>query len=366
MRFFKYIFIAIVVIGLQLNANEWVEDWDKEAITKPVLLQKGKSQHWCPVCAMSIKKFYKTSHAAKLEDGTQRQYCSMRCLLVDHKEHGVDMNSVQSIDNKTEKLIDSKGAFYVVDSDIPGTMSKVSKLSFSSKDDAKKFMDEYGGRIEGFEEALNMASLSLNNDLDMIMLKKNKKVYPMGKKVFTKMCNQDIDPSKYNQINHLKADIKNNKLCKELNPKQLQVVSLYLYEVVRAGKLKQSGDVIIVTKEEKCPVCGMYVYKYPRWAAQIFYTNPNKHFSFDGVKDLMKYYFTHKENIEKILVTDYYSQKTIDGTKAYYVIGSDVYGPMGKEFIPFANKSDAKTFMQDHKGEMVMQFLDINQDCKIF
>ena len=50
------------------------------------------------------------------------------------------------------------------------------------------------------------------------------------------------------------------------------------------------------------------------------------------------------ENITKILVTDYYSQKAIDGTKAYYVIRSDVYGPMGHEFIPFASMEDAKTF----------------------
>lgn len=358
MKIFRYLLLLALVVSFS-QANEWVEDWDKEAITKPVLVQDGKSKAWCPVCSMSIKKFYKTSHTAKSKDGTQRQYCSIRCLVVDHKEHGVDLNTIKSIDNKTEKLIDVRKAYYVVDSDIPGTMSKVSKLSFSSKDDALKFVDEYEGKLVNFKEAFNMATVSLKKDLDMIMLKKNKKVYPMGKKIYNKMCNKDIELDKYNQINNLKADIKNKKLCKKLNPRQLQMVSLYLYEVVRIGKLKSTGETISVKKEDKCPVCGMFVYKYPRWAAKIFYKDSN-YFAFDGVKDLMKYYFNNKENIQKILVTDYYSQKAINGKKAYYVVGSDTYGPMGNELIPFASYDDAVTFKSDHKGKHIVQFKDIS------
>ena len=36
---------------------------------------------------------------------------------------------------------------------------------------------------------------------------------------------------------------------------------------------------------------------------------------------------------------------TIDGKKAFYVIRSDIYGPMGHEFIPFSSKEDAQTFV---------------------
>ena len=91
----------------------------------------------------------------------------------------------------------------------------------------------------------------------------------------------------------------------------------------------------------------MFTYKYPKWAAQIFYKHGDHehHYSFDGVKDMMKFYFdpmewgkyemAKKESISKILVTDYYSQKAIDAKVSYFVIGSDVYGPMGNELIPF-------------------------------
>ena len=120
----------------------------------------------------------------------------------------------------------------------------------------------------------------------------------------------------------------------------------------------------------------MFVAKYPRWVAQIIYTHNNHEhkFSFDGVKDLMKFYFDPKlwlsseykhpilkKNIKNILVTDYYSQKPIDGSKAYYVIGSDVYGPMGNELIPFENKEDAITFKKDHDGTKIIEFEKITQ-----
>ena len=194
---------------------------------------------------------------------------------------------------------------------------------------------------------------------------KEKKIYPMGKKIFNKICKKDIKPQDYISITELKSAIVKQKLCKRLKEKQLHAVSLYLWDVKRLGHLKNSMETIKVTKDEKCPICGMFVYKYPRWVGQIFYAQ--KHYSFDGVKDLMKYYFS-KENqksldkIEKILVTDYYSQKSIDAKKAYFVIGSDIYGPMGDELIPFANKDDAKTFYMDHRARKILQFDEIQEN----
>ena len=183
----------------------------------------------------------------------------------------------------------------------------------------------------------------------------------VGQKIFTKKCKKDIDLNSYIEINELKASIKNNKLCGELKEKHLQALSLYLWEVKRFGDLATIKDSIHVTKDEKCPICGMFVYKYPRWATQIFY-GEDKHYSFDGVKDMMKYYFEHKKGISKMLVLDYYSQKAIDASKAYYVIGSDIYGPMGNELIAFKNESSAKTFYMDHRAKKIVNFKDITQD----
>ncbi len=355
----KKLFI-LITFALLLSLNLNAASFSKVATQTPVLTQKGHEKHWCPVCGMSIKAFYKTSHTSKLQNDTPRQYCSMRCLVVDMQEYGIDTSLVKVVDAKSERLIDANAAFYVVGSKVQGTMTKVSKLAFENEADAKEFAKKNKGKVLGFKEAMAIAKESLKSDIAMLTNKKEKKIYPMGKKIFAKACKQDIDLNSYIEINELKASIKNDKLCKPLKEKQLQALALYLWEVKRFGDLDTAEGSIHVTKDEKCPICGMFVYKYPRWAAQIFY-GEEKHYSFDGMKDLMKYYFDNKEGISKILTRDYYSQKTIDATKAYYVLGSDVYGPMGNELIAFKNESEAKTFYMDHRGTSVMSFDEITK-----
>lgn len=366
----KTLFIILFsALFINLNANSF----SKKATVEPELTQKGEEKHWCPICGMSIEKHYKTSHASKLENGTPRQYCSIRCLAKDKEEYGIDDNHIQVVDAKSEKLINAKKAFYILGSKVKGTMATVSKIAFEKEDDAKEFKKKFGGKIVSFDEALEKAQKDLKEDDKKFKTKKIKKLYPKGKKIFEKLCSQNIDPTEYLEINELKADIKNSKLCKKLDEKKLQALALYLWEVKRFGTLDSIENRVVVEENEKCPVCGMFVAKYPRWAAQIFFKhNEYEHkFSFDGVKDMMKFYFNPKKwgdypvtkkIITKILVTDYYSQEGIDGTKAYYVIGSDVYGPMGHELIPFQKEEDAKIFKKDHSGTKIIQFKDIKEN----
>jgi copper chaperone NosL len=120
---------------------------------------------------------------------------------------------------------------------------------------------------------------------------------------------------------------------------------------------------------DKCPVCGMFVAKYPDFVAQIIFKD-GSHAFFDGVKDMMKFYFDLPKynpkktgaDIAAILVTDYYKMTLIDGLQAFYVIGSDVYGPMGKELMPFKDEAAAKEFKVDHKGTSILSFKDITTE----
>jgi nitrous oxide reductase accessory protein NosL len=123
------------------------------------------------------------------------------------------------------------------------------------------------------------------------------------------------------------------------------------------------------TPKDKCPVCGMFVAKYPDFLARITFKDGSYAF-FDGTKDMLKYYFNLKkfspkkrgEDIDSIYVTDYYSLTLIDGHRAFYVLGSDVCGPMGKELIPLEKEADAKGFMQDHKGQSTLKFKEITYE----
>ena len=131
----------------------------------------------------------------------------------------------------------------------------------------------------------------------------------------------------------------------------------------------QTKDPLKPSQEDKCPVCGMFVYRYPDWIAEIIFKDGSAVF-FDGTKDLVKYYFKLKEyspdrnkrNIAAIYVTEYYDMKMIDVRKAFFVIGSDVFGPMGHELIPLSSEADARAFMIDHRGKRILRFEEITPE----
>lgn len=121
--------------------------------------------------------------------------------------------------------------------------------------------------------------------------------------------------------------------------------------------------------KDKCPVCGMFVAKYPDFIVEVVFHDGSRAY-FDGVKDMYKYYFNLKKynpskkqaDIEALYVTDYYSMNPVDGFRAFYVMGSNVYGPMGRELIPFAKEADAKEFMTDHGGKSLLTFKEVTPD----
>jgi len=188
---------------------------------------------------------------------------------------------------------------------------------------------------------------------------KEKKIYPMGKKIYDKKCPQ-LDITKYKTYETLRSDIVDNKKCGALNTKYADALLLYLWEVKKVDKSEKKYPKIRVTKEQKCPVCGMFLYKYPNWVTMIEY-NDGKKVYFDGMKDLFRYYFSHKENIKEILTQEYYTQKTISAKDAYFVLGSDIYGPMGRELIGFKDKKTADKFLLDHRGKKVLKFENITK-----
>jgi len=139
--------------------------------------------------------------------------------------------------------------------------------------------------------------------------------------------------------------------------------------LIAAAGLAETKGPVKPTKEDKCPVCGMFVYKYPDWIAEIIFKDGSTVF-FDGTKDLVKYYFNIQEyspgrnrrDIAAIYVSEYYDMKPIDARKAFFVMGSDVYGPMGHELIPLSNEADARTFMIDHRGKKILRFEEITPE----
>jgi copper chaperone NosL len=118
--------------------------------------------------------------------------------------------------------------------------------------------------------------------------------------------------------------------------------------------------------KDKCPVCGMFVAKYPDWVATLMFKDGTILY-FDGPKDLFKFLLDLKQyapgkgqsDVDRFFVNDYYSVRQIDGHEAFYVLGSDVYGPMGKELIPFEKEADARGFLKDHGGRSILRYHEV-------
>jgi nitrous oxide reductase accessory protein NosL len=118
---------------------------------------------------------------------------------------------------------------------------------------------------------------------------------------------------------------------------------------------------------EKCPVCGMFVARYPEWVAAVEFADGSRAV-FDGAKDLFRFLAEPGKflpgrsaaDVKAVLVTDYYAVKAVDGRAAFFVLGSDVLGPMGRELVPFGAEADAREFLADHRGTRVLRFAEVS------
>lgn len=117
---------------------------------------------------------------------------------------------------------------------------------------------------------------------------------------------------------------------------------------------------------DKCPVCGMFVARYPEWVATVRWADGGQSV-FDGPKDLLKFLLDVKhyapgrrrEDVRAIFVSDYYEVEPVKAEAAFFVLGSDVYGPMGRELIPFASARAAEEFRRDHHGTRVLRWAEV-------
>ena len=123
------------------------------------------------------------------------------------------------------------------------------------------------------------------------------------------------------------------------------------------------------SQQDRCPVCGMFVSMFADWNGEITFRDSTR-VTFDGPKDLFKYYLNVKKynpsktraDVVMISVKDYSTKTPIDAQKAFYVIWGDVYGPMGNEPVPFEKEDDAQKFLKEHRGRKILLFTDITTE----
>jgi|GEM_PF-524390 len=123
-----------------------------------------------------------------------------------------------------------------------------------------------------------------------------------------------------------------------------------------------------ISGNARCPVCGMYPARNAKWHTQILFSDGGSR-AFDGPKDMFKYLSDMAKyekqyapgDIAAIYVKDFGSGKWLDAKNAYFVIGSKISGPMGKELIPFEDHMQAMK-VENAGGGRVARYSEINPE----
>lgn len=143
---------------------------------------QAEEQKWCPLCSMNLKMFWKTSHWLTFSDGKRVGYCSIHCASKIYQKRPTEIDQWEVADYHTKTLINAHRAYFLMGSDLPGTMTPVSKLAFASQDVAKSYQREHGGTLGTLDDALERAIEGRGEDMALIK-KKKAKMSAMGKKL---------------------------------------------------------------------------------------------------------------------------------------------------------------------------------------
>jgi copper chaperone NosL len=251
--------------------------------------EKGR----CPNCGMMLNMWARTRHEFSNSDGTHAT-CSLRCLADMSNNSGEKPGSVQvALYLHPEKMVAADKAFYVIGSSAKGTMTMKSKIAFLTDKEAANFVAEYGGKVVDFSTALAAATKEL----------------PMSR------------------------------------PKI-------------EGKRKKMGKISDPSPDTRCTVCGMYPARFPAHRCQVA-TADGKHHHFCSSQCLVNFtanpekYLKKPAKIKSIWVTVYPDGGYEYAMGLYYLVGSNILGPMGKEALPYRSKVAAEESAKKNGGTVL-------------
>lgn len=127
----------------------------------------------CSYCNMNRQQFAFSRMLITYDDGTSTPTCSIHCAAVDLAEK-IDKtpSEIKVADFQSKSLIDAETATWVVGGNKPGIMTKRGKWAFEKKEDAEKFIQENGGAIVAFDDAMKAAYEDMYADTKMIREKR--------------------------------------------------------------------------------------------------------------------------------------------------------------------------------------------------
>jgi nitrous oxide reductase accessory protein NosL len=123
----------------------------------------------CKYCGMDRHAFNFSRTYIEYDQGKPEGFCSIHCAAVDLSVN-IDKipKSIQVADYTTKELVDAEKAFWVIGGNKPGVMTKRGKWAFKDKEDAGKFITEFGGTPATFDQAMAATYEDMYQDSKMI------------------------------------------------------------------------------------------------------------------------------------------------------------------------------------------------------
>lgn len=139
-------------------------------------------------------------------------------------------------------------------------------------------------------------------------------------------------------------------------------VATFLLPVTTFVQAQETMTAQPVARETRCPVCGMYPSRYPKWMVQLAFTDRTT-LAFDSPLDLFrflnnmaKYDRKHsRSDVAAVFLSDYAKGGWIEEKRAFFVIGSKARGPMNNADLPaFGSKEIAEQFAKSSGGKVFL------------
>jgi len=123
----------------------------------------------CTYCGMDRAKYAHSRILIEYDDGTSFGACSLHCAAVDLANNIDKAPSTIGVgDYNSKKLIDAEKAFWVLGGKKPGVMTVNAKWAFEDKHAAEKFIEENGGVLAAFDDAIKAAYEDMYKDTKQI------------------------------------------------------------------------------------------------------------------------------------------------------------------------------------------------------
>lgn len=124
-----------------------------------------------------------------------------------------------------------------------------------------------------------------------------------------------------------------------------------------------AGSTGVIDEAGTCLVCGMRVEPGDRWGAEVVFKDGSKRV-FCTPRCMVAYVLKWlkpegQENrpgraaLLEMKVAGHYDGRPLDARRASFIVGSDVVGPMGTDFVPVASPEQAAELIRDHGGRVV-------------